>query len=98
MKQKTINIIIYVVSVPIVIFEYFVLFWFWGGADVFNFILTPVIFVIYLITILYLKKKIKVKSTIALPVKLIYILILPILTIVTVCLFAILFGINIIIW
>ncbi len=97
MKQRIINILLYIAIVPIVLYEYFVLFWFWGGADTFNFILTPVIFAIYLIAILYLKKKIKVKSSLDLLVKLFYVLILPILTIVTVWLFALLFGINIII-
>jgi len=98
MKQKAINIITYIVSAPIVLFEYFVLFWFWGGADAFNFILTPVVFGIYLIVILFLNKKNRVRSSLTLLVKLIYVLILPILTIVTVWLFAIIFGINIIIW
>ena len=98
MKRKIINIITYIVLLPIILFEYFVLFWFWGGADAFNFILTPVVFSVYLITILHLSKKNRVKSLLTLLVKPICVLILPILTIVTVWLFAIIFGINIIIW
>lgn len=98
MKRTIINIITYIVLAPIIIFEYFVLFWFWGGADAFNFIVTPIVFGAYLITILYLSKKNRVKRSLALLVKLICGLILPILTIITVWLFAIIFGINIIIW
>lgn len=64
MKQKTINIILYIVSVPIALFEYFVLFWFWSGDGVFTLILTPLTFITYLILIwlMYFKKKIKVKA------------------------------------
>ena len=46
MKSKIVNIALYVVFVPIALFEYFILFWVWGGADVFNFILTPAAFVL----------------------------------------------------
>lgn len=97
MKQRIINIILFVVTVPIVLFEYFILFWFWGGADAFNFISTPIIFVIYLIAIMYLKKKINVKSSMTLLVRIISVVILPVLTIFTVWVFAILFGMNILI-
>lgn len=97
MKQQIINIILCVVTVPIVIFEYFVLVWFWGGAGVFNFISTPIIFVIYLIAIMYLKEKINVKSSVALLVKIFSVVILPVLTIFTAWVFALLLGINILI-
>lgn len=97
MKRQIINIILCVAIVPIVLFEYFVLFWFWGGADAFNFISTPIIFVIYLIAIMYLKKKINVKSSLTLLVRIFSVVILPVLTILTVWIFALLLGINILI-
>lgn len=97
MKQQIINIILCVAIVPIVLFEYFVLFWFWGGADAFNFISTPIIFVIYLIAIMYLKKKINVKNSLTLLVRIVSVVILPVLTILTVWIFALLLGINILI-
>ncbi len=98
MKQKVINIIAYIVSAPIVLFEYFVLFWFWGGGDAFNFILTPIVFGVYLVAVLHFNKMNRVKSFFVWLVKLICVLVLPILTIATVWLLAIIFGVDIIIW
>lgn len=98
MNQKAAKGILYAVSVPILLFEYFVLTWFWGGADTFNFILTPVVFVIYLITVFFVNKKIKVKSSLASLMKLLYAVILPILTMATVQLAALIFGIDIVVW
>ncbi len=98
MKRKIISITLYIVSVPMVLFEYFTLFWFWGGADIFNFISTPVIFVIYLIAVMHLKKKYKTKDHLAVLINILLISILPALTIVTVWVLALLLGINITIW
>lgn len=98
MYQKIAKSILFVVSAPIVFFEYGVLTWFWGGADTFNFFLTPVVFVIYLITVYFINKKIKVKSSLASLMKLLYAVILPILTMATVQLAALIFGIDIVIW
>lgn len=95
--KKTSNIIICAVSVPIVLFEYLILLWFWGGADVFNFILTPVIFAIYLIGLIYFKKRIKVKAFLDFLIKVLIVISLPILTIASVRIFALLLGINIMI-
>ena len=95
MKSKIVNIALYVVFVPIALFEYFILFWVLGGADVFNFILTPAAFVACLIALMYIKKRIKVKKFSALYVKIFSVLILPVLTIAIVWLSAILLGINI---
>ena len=95
MKQKIINILLCMTIIPIVLFEYFVLFWFWGGADAFNFISTPIIFFIYLIAIMYLKKRINLKGSLVFFVSFFSMVILPILTIFTVRVFALLFGINI---
>lgn len=98
MKHKIANIVLYAVSVPVALFEYFVLVWFWSGAGIFNLILTPLIFIIYLIIIMYLKKKCKIRNLLLLHTKLFTTLILPLLTIITVWLFAFLLGIKIIIW
>lgn len=97
MKEKIINFVLSVMSFPIVLFEYMLLFWFWGGADIYNFILTPVIFITYLISLTYFTKKIKKRRPLSLPLKILVIISLPILTIITVLIFAILFGINIVI-
>ena len=95
MKSKILNVVLYVVFVPIALFEYFILFWFWGGAGVFNLILTPAVFVTCMITVMYFKKRIKLKKFSALYVKIFSVLILPVLTIAIVWLSAILLGINI---
>ena len=97
MKQQIINIILYIVLGPIVLFEYVVLFWFWGGADTFNFISTPIIFVIYLLALMYIKKKINIKSCLTPYVRFFSVVILPILTVFTVWVFALLLGIKILI-
>ncbi len=98
MKQKAINFIICVVSVPIILYEYFVLLWFWGGSVIFNLILTPTVYATYMISIVYFSKKIQIKSYLALPVKIICVLALPILTMATVWLLAFLFDVEIVIW
>ena len=97
MKQKVINIILFVVSVPIILLEYFILFWFWGGADVFNFIVTPLAFISYLIFLNHLKEKINIKDSLAFLLKILLIIILPILTMITVWGIAFVFGIDIVI-
>lgn len=49
MKQ-IISFAFWLVLLPIILFEYFVLFWFWGGADTFNLFVTPLVFGIYLVS------------------------------------------------
>ena len=95
MKSKILNVVLYVVFVPVALFEYFILFWFWGGADVFNLILTPAVFAACMITVMYVMKRIKVKKSSVLYVKIFSVLILPVLTIAIVWLSAVLLGINI---
>lgn len=95
MKSKILNTVLYVVFVPAALLEYFILFWFWGGADVFNLIITPAAFAVCLITVMYVMKRIKVKKSSVLYVKIFSVLILPVLTIAIVWLSAVLLGINI---
>lgn len=95
MKSKILNTVLYVVFVPVALLEYFILFWFWGGADVFNLIITPAAFAVCLITVMYVMKRIKVKKSSVLYVKIFSVLILPVLTIAIVWLSAVLLGINI---
>ena len=95
MKSKILNTVLYVVFVPVALLEYFILFWFWGGADVFNLILTPAVFAACMITVMYVMKRIKVKKSSVLYVKIFSVLILPVLTIAIVWLSAVLLGINI---
>lgn len=95
MKSKILNTVLYVVFVPVALLEYFILFWFWGGADVFNLIITPAAFAACMITAMYVMKRIKVKKSSVLYVKIFSVLILPVLTIAIVWLSAVLLGINI---
>ena len=98
MKQKSIRIILSIVFAPVILYEYFVFLWFWTGADIFNLISTPLIFVIYIMALILFKKKIKAKSSLSIFFKILLVIVLPILTMVTVRGLAFLFGINIVIW
>ena len=97
MKQKVINIILFVIATPLILFEYFILFWFWGGADVFNLFVTPLAFIGYTFFLNHLKKKINIKDSLAFLLKILLIIILPILTMITVWGIAFVFGIDIVI-
>lgn len=43
---KLILVICIVLAIPAALFEYFVLFWFWGGDGIFTFIGVPIVFIL----------------------------------------------------
>lgn len=93
-----INIMLHAITIPVVLFEYFVLLWFWGGSDIFNLISTPIVYIAYLIIIILIKKKIKPKNSSYLLIEISSAIILPILTMATVWLLALFLGVEIVIW
>ncbi len=97
MKPRAMSIILLLIALPIMLFEYFVLFWFWGGAGIFNFFTTPIVFAVYLVGLVHLKKKLRVEPLINMVIKILLTAIVPILTIATVWLLALLFGIDVVI-
>lgn len=78
---------------PLILFEYFVLFWFWGGADAFNFFATPITFILYIMGFVF----VAVKKSLGKCFKIFAIVAIPILTIITVWLVAQLCGVKIVI-
>ncbi len=75
---------------PVVVFEYFVLFWFWGGAGAFNFFATPVAFVLYMAGFVFAAGK----ASLGKSLKVFALVFVPLLTIITVCAAARLCGVE----
>lgn len=93
--MKIVKILFYAVSVPILLYEYFVLFWFWGGDGVFTLVSTPIAFIAYLMGVKYLKRKIILKNTLIFKIS--AAISLPVLTMLTVWLIAWFLKIDIVI-
>lgn len=55
--MKALWIIAVIILTPVALFEYFVLFWFWGGDGTFTFFATPIAFGIYLWLQIQISKK-----------------------------------------
>ena len=102
MKSKVIATVIYillaVIGIPAVLFEYLMWFVFWAGDGTFTFIAMPITFAIYLTLLLVFKKRYKQrfgKFNIAAIIAII--ILTPILSGGTVELIAWLFGIPIVV-
>lgn len=94
-KYKAVKILCFIILIPIIICEFLVLFWFWGGDGKFNFFVVPIVFLFYLFLHIVLIKKYKQLRVPTLVLKIsIFILITP-LTLSTVWLVSRIFGIDI---
>lgn len=93
--MKIILTILTILSVPLALFEYFVLFWFWGGDGRFAFFTTPICFLFYMGAIIFLIKRNKEIMWLCTVLKFAAVLVTPILTMVTVWLLAAILGISI---
>ena len=58
-KNKLVYLLLWVLKAPSILFEYFALFWFWGGDGVFTFISIPVNYIVYCILQIFILKKYK---------------------------------------
>ncbi len=58
---KALKIILHILLIPIVVVEYFVTYWFWGGDGMFMLISMPVFFVIFLIAQQLIRKRLREK-------------------------------------
>ncbi len=95
--KNILRIIFLMIALPVVVFEYIILVWFWGGADTFNFFATPLTYIIYLLISVYLKKKLKNNNIDNLLYNVTIAITLPILSMFTVWIMAMVFGVSIII-
>ena len=94
---RAIHIIFLVLSAPFFVFEYFCLFWFWGGDGLFALVAVPVIYVITIISHLMILRKFKHVDHIQKALILSAIFITPILTGAILFLLAYLFSVQIMI-
>jgi len=64
-KNKKTNIAIIlsgILLLPVALYEYIILFWFWGGDGIFCFIAVPFAYILYIILHLVVLKKIEKTS------------------------------------
>lgn len=95
MKSRVLLIICVLLAIPIVMFEYFVFLWFWGGDGIFTFFSTPIVFIIYAILQIVLTKKFRTISILSTCLKFSTIILTPLVTILTVIVIAEILGITI---
>lgn len=88
MKLKFLLIGSIVLSIPVALLEYFVLFWFWSGDGTFTLVATPIAFITYFVIQICLMKKISNYTTIQTVLKFTMILLTPLLSMLTVWLIA----------
>lgn len=97
MKLGIVYGLLVIVSIPIIIFEYGMLLWYWAGDGFFNLLAIPIVLCLYLTAFICLKKKIlskKSEGKLHTALNLLTALLIPILTVLTVQLIALLFGIE----
>lgn len=97
MKIRIINVFLLIVSITIIVFEYIVLLWNWAGGGVFSLLAIPIALCFYLTAFIYLKKSILSKRSeqrLRTAINFLTAMLVPILTVVTVQLMALLFGIK----
>lgn len=82
-------------AIPIGLFEYFVLFWFWGGDGTFNFIVVPIVFIVFIILHIVLLNRYTNVKLINNILKFSLVFSTPILSMLTVWILAKIFGVDI---
>ena len=95
MKQTLCKVLILIIVLPIALFDYLVFAWFWTGDGTFSLIATPIAFVLYLLLLIFIKKRFTLSHLWNIISRLAIILLTPILSMFTVSLIALLFGIDI---
>ena len=87
--------IFWILKIPIILFEYFILIWFWGGDGLFTLISVPFIFGIFGIMYMIGIKKNKENKRIAKVLTNSFVFFTPILSAAITYLIALLFGVEI---
>ncbi len=98
MKKTTDNLflkILVLISILTSLFAHFVLLWFWGGDGLFTLLTTPVCYASYLLAAIFLMRKYKQKRGLLTALKCLIFVLLPLLTMLTVYLLAVAFGITV---
>ncbi len=93
--KKFLYAIFLIITLPVVVFEYIYLIVFWGAADVFNFFAIPVNYIMYLLVLLYLKRKIIISKANNWMYNIVIAIVVPLLSVISVYVIAMIIGIDI---
>lgn len=97
MKKRILLISSIILLIPVLLYEYFVLIWFWGGDGIFTLFAIPIIFIILLSIQIYLKKRHTLTKMQNIAINLFIAFLTPLLSMLIVWLIALFLGINIVI-
>lgn len=97
-KNKKTNIAIVlsgILLLPVALYEYITLFWFWGGDGIFIFFTVPLAYILYIVLHLAILKKHRENKLASIIGKFSMVIVTPILTIATIYLISKVFNIDI---
>jgi len=94
-NKKILSVLIWAIKAPIILFEYFAMFWFWGGDGTYMLVAIPVCFIVLFLLHNYLMKKYNNKSKIKKSLISSRVLLTPILSVLITYLIAKIVGIQV---